>query len=237
MAQRARRLRRRRRTALLAVAGVVLLLAAGSAFYFLFAEGQHATETKPIILYVNQGNGVVNESSFGALTGFATSHGFNTLFFQVYREGVLLFTPSQLDYFVNDSHSGGLSIFFALYITNSAQTIPASIYTVGEDGINLDMSTIPLSAQQSLLSNLQAAYHGQTAVTTTDLASPLRPDLLILETYGTGLNQYIKPGIIASVGVFTTTSEQDYQSQFQYALQNSDGVMVFDYAGLMKRGY
>jgi len=222
---------------LLAVAIVVLLLAAGSAFYFLFTEGQHTTETKPIILYVNQGNGVVNESNFGALTSFATSHGFNTLFFQVYRKGVLLFSPFQLDYFVNESHSSGLSIFFALYITNSSQTIPASIYTVGEDGINLDMSTIPLSAQQSVLSNLQGAYHGQTAVTTTNMSSPLRPDLLILETYGTGLNQYIKPGIIASVGVFTTTSGQDYQSQFQYALQNSDGVMVFDYAGLLKSGY
>jgi hypothetical protein len=33
------------------------------------------------------------------------------------------------------------------------------------------------------------------------------------------------------------SSEQDYQSQFQYALQNSDGVMVFDYAALSRAGY
>ena len=67
--------------------------------------------------------------------------------------------------------------------------------------------------------------------------SHLTPNLLILETYGSEFNQYIRQGIIASVGVFKTTSEQDYRSQFQYALQNSDGVMVFDYAGLLKRGY
>ena len=237
MAQRARLQRRRRRTVTLVVVAALLALGAGAAFYFLLAQGQHSTSSKPIILYVNQGNGVVNESNFGALSSFATSHGFNTLFFQVYRQGVLLFTPTQLAHFVNQSHSSGLSIFFALYFTNSSQTLPASIYAVGEDGINLDMSTLPLPTQQGLLSSLQSAYHGETAVTTTNLSSPLKPDLLILETYGAGLDQYIKPGVIASVGVFTTSSKQEYQSEFQYALQNSDGVMVFDYAGLLKSGY
>jgi len=50
-------------------------------------------------------------------------------------------------------------------------------------------------------------------------------------------DRYIHHGIIASVGVFTTSSRQDYDQQFQYALSNSDGVMVFDYAGLLKAGY
>jgi len=39
------------------------------------------------------------------------------------------------------------------------------------------------------------------------------------------------------VGVFATASKADYEQQFQYALNNSDGVMVFDYAGLVKSGY
>ena len=69
------------------------------------------------------------------------------------------------------------------------------------------------------------------------MQSPLKPDLLVLETYYPATQQYIRHGIIASAGVFATSSEQDYKSQFQYALQNSDGVMVFDYAGLLKRGY
>jgi len=60
---------------------------------------------------------------------------------------------------------------------------------------------------------------------------------LVLETYGQVFQQYIRHGIIASVGVFATSSMTDYQSQFQYALSNSDGVMVFDYAGLFKSGY
>jgi hypothetical protein len=214
---------------------LVLLLVAG--YYFLSSRGQQTTQSKLIILYVNQGNGVVNSSNFGNLTSFAISHGFNTLFFQVYRQGVLLFNPTQISGFLNSAHSSGLKIFLALYITNSTQPLPASIYAAGEDGISLDMSTLPIPDQQNYLTSLQSAYQGRVAVTTTDMSSPLRPDLLILETYGTGFNQYIKPGIIASVGVFTTTSEQDYNSQFQYALQHSDGVMVFDYAGLLKSGY
>ena len=74
-------------------------------------------------------------------------------------------------------------------------------------------------------------------MTTTDFQSVLRPDMLILETYGVQYQEYIHQGMIGSVGVFATTSKQDYQQQLQYALNNSDGVLVFDYAGLLKSGY
>jgi hypothetical protein len=195
------------------------------------------TASKPVILYVNQGNGVVNESNFGKLLGTAASHGFNTIFFQVYRAGTLLFTDGSLSQFVASAHDQGLKIFFALYFTDSKQEIPSSIYSDGEDGINLDMSALTPSAQAGLLANLSSSYSGKTAVTATDFTTTLRPDMLILETYGTGYDQYIRPGIIASVGVFTTSSEQQYKQEFQYALTNSDGVMVFDYAGLVKSGY
>ncbi len=192
---------------------------------------------KPVILYVNQGNGVVNESNFGKLLDTATTHGFNTIFFQVYRSGTLLFTDGSLGQFVASAHDRGLKIFFALYFTASTQEIPSSIFSDGEDGINLDMSTLPSSAQAGLLANLSSSYSGKTAVTSTDFTTTLKPDLLILETYGTGYDQYVRPGIIASVGVFTTSSAQEYKQEFQYALANSDGVMVFDYAGLVKSGY
>jgi hypothetical protein len=193
--------------------------------------------SKPIILYVNQGNGVVNSSNFQALLGTAKSHDFNTIFFQVYRSGILLFTDSSLRGFVSSAHDEGLKLFFALYLTNSSQQIPTSIYGDGEDGINLDMSTLSPSAQAGLLATLSSSYAGETAVTSTNFATTLKPDMLILETYGTGYDQFIHPGIIASVGVFTTTSKQQYDQEFQYALANSDGVMVFDYAGLVKSGY
>lgn len=193
-------------------------------------------QEKPIILYVNQGNGAVNGSNFGQMLSFASSHGFNTIFFQAYREGNLLFGRSQLSLFVNQSHAEGLKIFFALYITNSSQTIPGAVMGLGEDGISLDMPALDTSAQEVLLQALSQC-HCQTGVTTTDMGSPLRPDLLILETYGPSLQQYIRPGVVASVGVFATSSRSDYQHQYQYALANSDGVMVFDYAGLLKSGY
>ena len=191
-----------------------------------------------MILYVNQGNGAVNQTNFGSLLSFSTGHGFNTLFFQVYREGSLLFQPDQLTSFVAQAHGQGLKIYFALYFTNSSQPVPSSIYPLGEDGISLDMSTLPLPAQTAIYSAVKDGIQtGKVAITTTDFTLPLTPDLLVLETYGAGEQSYIPPGVIGSVGVFATTSRADYQAQYQYALQNGDGVMVFDYAGLMKSGY
>lgn len=214
------------------VALMILVLA--SVAVYITSQGHR---TQPIILYVNQGNGAVNGSNFESMIGYASARGFNTVFFQVYRQGVLLFSNNDLTTFVNEAHSRGLKIFFALYITNSSQSIPNSILNLGEDGISLDMSALETGTQERLLAGLEASYRGETAVTTTDMLSTLKPDLLVLETYGPNYQQYIRHGTIASVGVFATSSAQDYQSQFRYALQNSDGVMVFDYAGLLKRGY
>jgi len=220
-----------RRVVVYLVTAIILVVV----LFFFFFQSQ-SSQAKPIILYVNQGNGIVNESNFGTMLSFASYHGFNTIFFQVYREGNLLFNGNELSYFVNQSHSEDLKIFFALYFTNSSQPMPIAIFGLGEDGISLDVSTLSLSTQETLLADL-APCHCQTAVTTTNMDSPLEPDLLILETYGPAHQQYIRHGIIASVGVFATSSLADYQSQFQYALSNSDGVMVFDYAGLLKSGY
>ena len=225
------RRKRFRRVVLFAAHAVVLIVVL--ALTYSYSRGGQA---KPVILYVNQGNGLVNESNFGQMLGFASSHEFNTVFFQVYRGGVLLFNAAELSYFVNQSHAQHLKIFFALYFTNSSQTVPGEVMGHGEDGISLDMSTLAFAVQETLLGSLSSC-RCQTAVTTTNLESPLKPDLLILETYGLAYQQYVRQGIIASVGVFATSSQADYRQQFQYALDYSDGVMVFDYAGLLKSGY
>ena len=233
------------------VAGVVMVAVVG---YLLASSGQgHGGTTtsttklssvsstspssSPVILYVNQGNGEVNSSNFGRLLDTANSHGFNTIFFQIYRSGTLFFADSSLSQLVDSAHGQGLKIFFALYFTDSTQKIPSSIYVDGEDGINLDMSTLTLAAQTALFDDLSSTYSGKTAITTTNPNLSLNPGMLIVETYGTGNDQFIHHGMIASVGVFATSSRQDYVQQFQYALANSDGVMVFDYAGLVKSGY
>jgi len=214
----------------LVVAGIVLLRPG--------APAKTESSTKPIILYVNQGNGAVNESNFGSMLSFSESRGFNTIFFQVYREGSLLFQPGQLSSFVAEAHGQGLKIFFALYFTNSSQLVPSSVFPLGEDGISLDMSSLPISAQASIFSAVGQGFQtGKIAITTTDFTLPLKPDLLVLETYGAQDQTYIHPGVLGSVGVFATTSRSDYEQQYQYVLQNSDGVMVFDYAGLMRSGY
>ena len=219
--------------AALGVASLGLLL-----LYSAYLRLSPGNAGKPVILYVNQGNGVVDGSNFAAMLSTARSHGFKTVFFQVYRAGSLLFNGSELGGFVTDAHSQGLKIFFALYFTSASQTLPQSIYGLGEDGISLDMSTLPSASQQSLFGNLQAGYRsGVTAITTTNASLALKPEMLVLETYPAGSQGFIRHGIIASVGVFATASKADYDQQFQYALNNSDGVMVFDYAGLVKSGY
>lgn len=243
----------RRSTTPLVIGGIIVIIIALSAIAFLLFDHksitlststslsgttvEQPTTDKPVILYVNQGNAVVNQSNYPALLSFAKSEHFNTIFFQVYRGGELLFSQGQLTFFVTSAHDQNLSIFLALYFTAPTQQIPASIYGLGEDGISLDMSALSTDVQSNLLVTLQHNYNGKTAVTTSDLASTLKPDLLILETYQLSDRQYIRPGIIASVEPLATTNVQEYQSQFQYALSNSDGVMVFDYYGLLQKGY
>ena len=217
-----------------AVAAVAILayaLASGQ------LAGRGAGSPEPVILYDDQGNGVVNASNFGGLLSTATSHGFNTIFFQVYRSGTLLFSNASLGQFVASAHAQGLEIFFALYFTNSTQTIPSSIFSDGEDGVSLDMSTLSIGAQTTLFDYLSSNYHGKTAITTTDPTLPLAPDMLVVETYAPGDQQYIRHGMVAGVEVAATSGDQDYQQQVQYALRHSDGVMVFDYHGLVKAGY
>jgi len=149
---------------------------------FFYSTFSSTARTKPVILYVNQGNGAVNGSNFARLLDTASTHAFNTIFFQVYRSGALLFTDSSLNQLVASAHGKGLKIFFALYFTNSTQKIPASIYSDGEDGINLDMSTLPIETQTALFDSLSSAYSGQTAITTTNPTLPLNPSMLIVET-------------------------------------------------------
>jgi hypothetical protein len=204
------------------------------------AASSQSESGKYVILYINQGNGAVNQTNFGSMLSFASSQGFNTIFFQMYRQGVTLFDTSQLTTFVAQAHAENMKLFFSLYITDPSQTIPTSIYPLGEDGISLDMSALPVANQSDLLSTLQGGYSGTTAITTTDLTLPLKPDLLVLETYTADIqdySQYLNPGVIGSVGVFATTSRSNYQQEFQYVLDNSGGVMVFDYAGLLKSSY
>jgi hypothetical protein len=229
----------------LAVVIAILIIVITLGAFFLTQSGTSAPTTnetsKPIILYVNQGNALVDTGNYSALLNFAKANGFNTLFFQVYRSGNLLFSESNLTYFVAGAHSDGLKIFFALYFTGTGQLIPTSIYGLGEDGINLDMSTLSESQQANLLATLQQNYNeGETAVTATNFATTLKPDLLILETYlvqNASEDAYIHPGIIASVEPLAMSSKASYQAQYQYDLKNSDGVMVFDYYGLLRTGY
>ncbi|MHB8567075.1 MAG: hypothetical protein ACYC9U_08255 [Nitrososphaerales archaeon] len=230
------------RILLIATIGIVMIVILGAAFYLGTRNAVISTTTSTSrqwrILYVNQGNGFVGENNFSALVATAKSHDFNTLFFQIYRSGQLLFSTDQMKYFVISAHASNLSIFFALYFTSSSQKIPSTIYGLGEDGVSLDMSTLPVSSQASIFSDLKSTYsEGKTAITTTNFTTTLRPDVLVLETYLPSDQQYIHPGVIGGVEPLATQNKQDYDKQVQYALNHSSGVMVFDYYGLTIRGY
>lgn len=221
---------------------MIVMIVAAAGIYFYSGSHSNTTTAKSAqwrILYVNQGNGYVGENNFSLLIAVTKSHNFNTIFFQVYRSGSLLYTTDQMKYFVTVSHSSNISIFFALYFTQPSNQIPTSIFSLGENGLSLDMSTLTTSAQSSIFSEVKSSYsQGKIAITTTDFSISLHPDLLILETYQEPADQqYIHPGMIAGVEVLATQSNQDYNQQVQYALDHSDGVMVFDFYGLLHTGY
>lgn len=222
---------------------VIVVVIAVAVGFFLYS-GQHGNTTTAKsaqwrILYVNQGNGYVGENNFSLLIAMTKSHNFNTIFFQVYRSGSLLYTTDQMKYFITSAHDSNVSIFFALFFTEASDQIPTTIFTLGENGLSLDMSTLTTSAQSSIFSEVKSAYtQGKIAITTTDFSISLHPDLLILETYQEPQDeQYIHPGIIAGVEVLATQNNQDYNQQVQYARDHSDGVMVFDLYGLLRTGY
>lgn len=228
--------RRRNRTLLVTV--LILVVAGAGGYAVLTGLGAGQGPQKPMILYVNQGNGIVNGSGFDSFLQYASSRGFNTVFFQVYRQGTLLFSPQTLAGFVTKAHQSSLKIFFSLYITETTDQLPTSIFNLGADGVNLDMPSINEASQKFFLSALKGGFSGVTAATEQPgLNFTLRPDLLVLETYFPQQSGYIKPGIVASIGAWTTSDIDQYRSEFQYALQNSDGVMVFDYAGMVSKGY
>ena len=242
--------RKTRQTGFIILAGVIVAVIAISAIVFIHGSSLSSTSTtstsdfsnpsnKPVIIYVNQGNAVVNRGNFSTLLAFAKSHHFNTIFFQIYRSGQLLFNEGDLQYFVEAAHLDNLSVFYSLYFTNPSEQIPNSVYNLGENGISLDMSTLPAAAQSNLLATLKLDLkNGTTAVTSTNLTTTLKPDLLILETYDFQADQsYIHSGVIGSVEPLTIASAQEYQRELQFSISNGSGVMVFDYYGLSKAGY
>jgi hypothetical protein len=229
------------RKALLSLAVILVVSLATEAALIAFSHrtsNDSSTITrKLVILYINQGNGSVNRTNFETLTAFASGRGFNTLFFQVCRSGRLLFSIEDLATFVREAHAANLSIFLAIAFNATSLRIPVAIYGAGEDGISLDFSNLDLQHQDALFASLKANYGGTTAVTTYAVNPLAEPDVTVLETYTSASKALITPGIVGSVEVAATGSRSDYQAQFSYALDHSDGVMVFDYAGLLKRGY
>jgi hypothetical protein len=60
----------------------LFVLAVGAVACYAYVLPHTSPGTKPIILYVNQGNGAVNKTNFGAMASYANSSGFNTVFLQ-----------------------------------------------------------------------------------------------------------------------------------------------------------
>src|SRR5579863_3625747 len=106
-----------RRAPIIIACAIIIVIVVGSTFFVLNQNKKDNTttnsttsavssdsESKPIILYINQDNGAVNESNINQMLQYASVRGFNTIFFQIYHNGALMFTTSQLSYFVGVAH-------------------------------------------------------------------------------------------------------------------------------------
>ncbi len=194
------------------------------------------TGVKPIILYINQGNGFVEPDKFADLLAFAKRFGFNAVMFQVYRSGSFLYSLDDMNKFHDESARAGVRFYPSLFISKDGEKIDL-ISQLRAEGMNLDMPSLSLDWQSRYIAALRQLFKGPVSVTTPNLQYPLTPDLLILETYGRENLRYVRPGAMGSVGVWLTTDKGDYLDQVNYVLAHSDGVMVFDYAGLLRKGW
>lgn len=195
---------------------------------------------KVIILYYDYGNMPFQVFQFPSIVNFTLDHGFNTLMLVVFIDDEAIFNSSTIHYFASYSESRGLTFVPSYYIqSTNDQTGNLS----GFEWVNLDMERLN-TIDQSIFYNKIARAVPLVSVTSpynqfVEFHSPMN----IIETYAPTPNfwfmqlTYWHTGTICSIGVWKLHSQQEYDSEVNYCLHYTDGVMVFDYYNLLKSGF
>lgn len=150
----------------------------------------------------------------------------------------MIFNESTLGYFYSYARSKNLTFVPSFYIESTGDSFNAT----GFPWINLDM--------EKITSNLQPFYFDKVShelsKTEITVTSPygqrveFSPSYDIVETYGTIPWFYVlqlgywHQDHICSVAPWLLQNQREYDSELQYCLRYTDGVMVFDYYNLMR---
>jgi len=192
---------------------------------------------KPVILYYDYENLPFNASQFPEIVQTTLGHHFNTLMVLVYFNHNAIFNQSTLEYFYMYAHSKNLTFVPSFYIESLGDNISAP----GFPWVNIDMEKVAPSLQRFVYARIS----DQTSVlvsVTSPYGQPVEfaPSLDILETYSNTPSfwfeqlGYWHPEHICSIAAWLVHSQQEYESEKNYCLKYSQGVMVFDYYNLLK---
>ena len=192
---------------------------------------------KPIILYYDYENLPFNVSSFPQIVSTTLRHQFNTLMLLVYFNHELIFNDSTLEYFYSYAQSRNLTFVPSFYIESMADNFNATNFP----WVNLDMERIQPRLQAFFYDKISREGKEMISVT-SPYGQPVDfvPSLDIVETYSGPPRFYFlqlaywHPGHVCSVAPWLVGNQQQYDSEKEYCLQYTDGVMVFDYYNLLK---
>ncbi|HYB03315.1 MAG TPA: hypothetical protein VED17_02560 [Nitrososphaerales archaeon] len=192
---------------------------------------------KPVILYYNYENLPFNTSEFPAIVQKTSEHHFNTLMMLVYYNHREIFNESTLNYFFTYARSKNLTFVPSFYL----ESLGDNFNSTGFPWINLDMEKIAPNLQRFVYARVSDQSSGLVSIT-SPYGQPVEfsPSLDILETYSSTPSfwfmqlSYWHTDHICSVASWMLHSQQEYDSEKNYCLKYSQGVMVFDYFNLLK---
>lgn len=230
------KLRRRR----IVVAAVALFIITFECFnLFLPATVNTPSHKKPIILYYDYGYPPLNIPQFPSVVNYTLGHGFNTLMMLVYLDNQPKFNASTIQYFIAYSKSKGLTFVPSYYIRSTGDQINVS----GLTWVNLDMERLDPSQQLSFYNKVARVVPFVSVTSPYDPFMEFHSSMTIEETYASSpwfwfaQLGYYHPGKICSVGDWMLHSQMEYNSQRNYCLKYTGGVMVYDYYNLPSLGF
>lgn len=222
--------------------GTVAAIILGSIYALQFAYPSFLpVSTKPVILYYDYENlPFKNSSQFPTIVANTLRHHFNTLMLLVYYNHEMIFNESTVKYFFSYSRSQGLNFVPSYYVESLGDSFNVS----GFRWINLDMERIDSNLQPEFYSRISLESVGAEISVSSPYGQHVvyAPSLNIVETYSTTPRfwflqlTYWHPGHICSIAPWLVHNEQEYDSEKNFCLKYSDGVMVFDYYNLLKSG-
>jgi len=197
-----------------------------------------SSSEKPVILYYNYQNLPFNVSQFPVIVTTTLEHNFNTLMMLVFYNHHMIFNESTLSYFYLYAHSRNLSFVPSYYVESLADTFNVA----GFPWVNLDMERIASNMQPYFYAKIVDEGGFRTISVTSPYGQRVEydPSIDIVESYsGTPWFWvlqlgYWHPGHFCSVAPYLLHSQEEYDSEKQYCLKYTGGVMIFDYYNLMR---